>query len=86
MNSQADPDLRITNGPIADTLVVYAKTSPEKGSKGITAFIVEKGMPGFRTGTKLDKVGMRGSDTAELIFEGCEIPEGLCAVRVLEPR
>lgn len=65
----------ITNGPIADTLVVYAKTSPEKGSKGITAFIVEKGMPGFRTGTKLDKVGMRGSDTAELIFEGCEIPE-----------
>jgi isovaleryl-CoA dehydrogenase len=56
--------------------VVYAKTSPEKGSKGITAFIVEKGMKGFRTGTKLDKVGMRGSDTAELIFEGCEIPEG----------
>jgi isovaleryl-CoA dehydrogenase len=61
---------------VADTLVVYAKTSPEKGSKGITAFIVEKGMKGFRTGTKLDKVGMRGSDTAELIFEGCEIPEG----------
>jgi isovaleryl-CoA dehydrogenase len=57
-------------------LVVYAKTSPEKGSKGITAFIVEKGMKGFHTGTKLDKVGMRGSDTAELIFEGCEIPEG----------
>ena len=71
-----DDAYRITNGPIADTLVVYAKTSPEKGSKGITAFIVEKGMPGFRTGTKLDKVGMRGSDTAELIFEGCEIPEG----------
>jgi Acyl-CoA dehydrogenase, middle domain len=68
--------LRITNGPIADTLVVYAKTAPEKGSKGITAFIVEKGMPGFTTGTKLDKVGMRGSDTAELIFEGCEVPEG----------
>jgi hypothetical protein len=68
--------LRITNGPIADTLVVYAKTAPEKGSKGITAFIVEKGMPGFRTGAKLDKVGMRGSDTAELIFEGCEVPEG----------
>jgi isovaleryl-CoA dehydrogenase len=67
---------RITNGPIADTLVVYAKTAPEKGSKGITAFIVEKGIPGFRTGTKLDKVGMRGSDTAELIFEGCEVPEG----------
>jgi alkylation response protein AidB-like acyl-CoA dehydrogenase len=67
---------RITNGPIADTLVVYAKTAPEKGSKGITAFIVEKGMKGFRTGIKLDKVGMRGSDTAELIFENCEVPEG----------
>lgn len=65
----------ITNGPIADTLVVYAKTSPEKKSRGITAFIIEKGMKGFRTGTKLDKVGMRGSDTAELIFEGCEVPE-----------
>lgn len=61
---------------MADTLVVYAKTSAEKGSRGITAFIVEKGMKGFRTGTKLDKVGMRGSDTAELIFEGCEVPEG----------
>ncbi|PVF93001.1 putative isovaleryl-CoA dehydrogenase [Serendipita vermifera] len=65
----------ITNGPIADTLVVYAKTSPDKGSKGITAFIIEKGMKGFRAGTKLDKVGMRGSDTAELIFENCEVPE-----------
>ncbi|KAG8834543.1 hypothetical protein FRB91_001508 [Serendipita sp. 411] len=65
----------ITNGPVADTLVVYAKTSPEKKSKGITAFIIEKGMKGFRTGVKLDKVGMRGSDTAELIFEGCEVPE-----------
>ncbi|KAG8985757.1 hypothetical protein FRB95_004256 [Tulasnella sp. JGI-2019a] len=65
----------ITNGPIADTLVVYAKTEPEKGSKGITAFIVEKGMKGFSTHQKLDKVGMRGSDTCELVFEDCEVPE-----------
>lgn len=74
---------RITNGPVADTLVVYAKTSPEKGSKGITAFIIEKGMKGFRAGEKLDKVGMRGSDTAELIFEGCEVPDGQCPHGVL---
>ena len=64
----------ITNGPIADTLVVYAKTDPDAGSKGITAFIVEKGMPGFSTAQKLDKLGMRGSDTCELIFEDCEVP------------
>ncbi|TFK54666.1 acyl-CoA dehydrogenase NM domain-like protein [Heliocybe sulcata] len=65
----------ITNGPSASTLVVYAKTSPEKGSKGITAFIIEKGFPGFSTAQKLDKVGMRGSDTCELVFENCEVPE-----------
>ncbi|TFK30039.1 isovaleryl-CoA dehydrogenase [Coprinopsis marcescibilis] len=65
----------ITNGPVASTLVVYAKTSPEKGSKGITAFIVERGLPGFSTSPKLDKFGMRGSDTCELVFEDCEIPE-----------
>ncbi|CAE7221052.1 unnamed protein product [Rhizoctonia solani] len=62
----------ITNGPIADTLVVYAKTG--EGSKGITAFIVEKGMPGFSTHQKLDKFGMRGSDTCELVFEDCFVP------------
>ncbi|KAH6918459.1 isovaleryl-CoA dehydrogenase [Coprinopsis sp. MPI-PUGE-AT-0042] len=65
----------ITNGPVASTLVVYAKTSPEKGSKGITAFIIEKGFPGFSTSQKLDKFGMRGSDTCELVFEDCEVPE-----------
>ncbi|KZT26625.1 acyl-CoA dehydrogenase NM domain-like protein [Neolentinus lepideus HHB14362 ss-1] len=65
----------ITNGPSASTLVVYAKTSPDKGSKGITAFLIEKGFPGFSTAQKLDKVGMRGSDTCELVFENCEVPE-----------
>ncbi len=65
----------ITNGPDADTLVVYAKTNPSKGSKGITAFIIEKTMTGFSTGKKLDKLGMRGSNTAELIFENCPVPE-----------
>ncbi len=65
----------ITNGPIAETLVVYAKTDPAAGPKGITAFIVEKGMKGFSTAQKLDKLGMRGSDTCELVFEDCEIPE-----------
>lgn len=69
-------DSRITNGPIASTLVVYAKTSPEKGSKGITAFIIENTFKGFSTHQKLDKVGMRGSDTCELVFENCEVPEG----------
>ena len=66
----------ITNGPDADTLVVYAKTDPDAGSRGITAFIVEKGMTGFSTGRKLDKLGMRGSNTAELVFEDCEVPAG----------
>ncbi len=64
----------ITNGPDADTLVVYAKTDPEAGSKGITAFLVEKGMAGFSTAQKLDKLGMRGSNTCELVFDGCEVP------------
>ena len=58
----------ITNGPDADVLVVYAKTDPDAGSKGITAFIIEKGMPGFSTAQKLDKLGMRGSNTCELVF------------------
>ena len=65
----------ITNGPIAETLVVYAKTDPEAGSKGITAFLIEKGMKGFSTHQKLDKLGMRGSDTCELVFQDCEVPE-----------
>ncbi len=64
----------ITNGPEADVLVVYAKTDPEAGSRGITAFLVEKGFPGFSTAQKLDKLGMRGSDTCELLFEDCEVP------------
>jgi isovaleryl-CoA dehydrogenase len=64
----------ITNGPDADTLVVYAKTDPDAGPRGITAFLVEKSFKGFSTGTKLDKLGMRGSNTAELIFEDCEVP------------
>ncbi|MFK7945465.1 MAG: isovaleryl-CoA dehydrogenase [Paracoccaceae bacterium] len=64
----------ITNGPDADTLVVYAKTDPDAGSKGITAFLIEKTMTGFSTGPHLDKLGMRGSNTAELIFEDCEVP------------
>ncbi|WP_297934808.1 isovaleryl-CoA dehydrogenase, partial [uncultured Brevundimonas sp.] len=65
----------ITNAPSADTLVVYAKSDPEAGSKGCTAFIVERGMKGFSVSKKLDKMGMRGSDTAELVFEDCEIPQ-----------
>src|SRR6185369_4276295 len=64
----------ITNGPDADVLVVYAKTSPDAGPRGITAFLVEKGMKGFRTAQKLDKLGMRGSNTCELVFEDCEVP------------
>ena len=64
----------ITNAPDAHTLVVYAKTDPGAGSKGITAFIVERGMAGFSTGPHFDKLGMRGSNTGELIFENCEIP------------
>ncbi|MES5097772.1 isovaleryl-CoA dehydrogenase [Agrobacterium sp. BA1120] len=64
----------ITNGPDADTLVVYAKTDPDAGSRGITAFIVEKSMKSFSTGPHFDKLGMRGSNTAELIFEDVEVP------------
>ncbi len=64
----------ITNGPIADTLLVYAKTAPEMGPKGISAFIVEKEFPGFSVARKLKKCGMRGSPTGELIFEECEVP------------
>ncbi len=65
----------ITNGPHADVLVVYATVDPALGSKGITAFLIEKGMPGFSTAQKLDKLGMRGSDTCELVFEDCEVPK-----------
>jgi len=79
----------ITNGPDADVLVVYAKTSPEKNSRGITAFIIEKDFPGFSTAQKLDKLGMRGSNTCELVFENCKVPvenvlgEVDCGVEVL---
>jgi isovaleryl-CoA dehydrogenase len=65
----------ITNGPQADTLVVYAKTEPSAGPRGLTAFLIEKGFKGFSTAQKLDKLGMRGSDTSELVFEDCEVPE-----------
>jgi isovaleryl-CoA dehydrogenase len=65
----------ITNGPIADVLIVYAKTDMDAGSKGITAFIIEKDFEGFSTAQKLDKLGMRGSDTCELVFEDCIVPE-----------
>lgn len=65
----------ITNGPDADTLVVYAKTDPAAGPRGITAFLVEKGFKGFSTAQKLDKLGMRGSNTCELVFQDCEVPE-----------
>src|SRR5580692_1223980 len=64
----------ITNGPVADTLVVYAKTDRTAGARGITAFIVEKAFKGFSSGQKLDKLGMRGSDTGELVFQDCEVP------------
>ncbi|MCV6595515.1 MAG: isovaleryl-CoA dehydrogenase [Mangrovicoccus sp.] len=64
----------ITNGPDADTLVVYAKTDPEAGPRGITTFLIEKGFKGFSTAQKLDKLGMRGSNTCELVFEDCEVP------------
>jgi isovaleryl-CoA dehydrogenase len=64
----------ITNGPTADVLVVYACTDPAAGPKGITAFLVEKGYRGFSTSRKLDKLGMRGSDTCELVFQDCEVP------------
>ncbi len=65
----------ITNGPVAETLIVYAKTDPAAGARGITAFLVEKDFPGFSHGQKLDKLGMRGSDTSELAFVDCEVPE-----------
>lgn len=64
----------ITNGPIADVLLVYAKTDPEKGAKGISAFIVEKDMPGFSVAQKLTKMGFRGSETGELVFDNCRVP------------
>jgi isovaleryl-CoA dehydrogenase len=64
----------ITNGPDADVLVVYAKTDPEAGPRGMTAFLIEKGFAGFSTAQKLDKLGMRGSNTCELVFEDCEVP------------
>jgi isovaleryl-CoA dehydrogenase len=79
----------ITNGPDADTLVVYAKTDAQAGPRGITAFLVEKGTKGFSTAQKLDKLGMRGSNTCELVFEDCELPaenvlsEEGCGVNVL---
>ncbi|WP_421792914.1 isovaleryl-CoA dehydrogenase [Hyphobacterium sp.] len=65
----------ITNGPSADVMVVYAKTDPDAHSRGITAFLIEKGMKGFSVAQKLDKLGMRGSETGELVFEDCEVPE-----------
>lgn len=65
----------ITNGPSADIVIVYAKTEPEKDHRGISTFIVEKGMKGFSVAQKLDKLGMRGSETGELIFEDVEVPE-----------
>ena len=64
----------ITNGPDAETLVVYAKTEPDAGPRGMTAFLIEKDMAGFSTAQKLDKLGMRGSNTCELVFEDCEVP------------
>ncbi len=74
----------ITNGPQADVLVVYATVDPQLGSKGITAFLIEKAQTGFTTGNKLDKLGMRGSDTAELIFEDCRVPKTQILGRVGE--
>jgi len=66
----------ITNGPDASTLVVYAKTDPAAGPRGVTAFLIERGMQGFSTAQKLDKLGMRGSNTCELVFDNCEVPAG----------
>ena len=65
----------ITNGPDANVLVVYAKTDPQSGAREITAFLIEKGFSGFSTAQKLDKLGMRGSNTCELVFADCEVPE-----------
>ncbi len=67
--------LWITNGPSADTLIVYAKTDPTAGPRGITAFLIEKDFKGFSIAQKLDKLGMRGSETGELVFQECEVPE-----------
>ncbi len=72
----------ITNGPGADVLVVYATVDPDLGARGITAFIIERGMAGFSTAQKLDKLGMRGSDTCELVFDGCEVPKTAVLGRV----
>ena len=72
----------ITNGPGADVLVVYATVDPDAGPKGITAFLIERNMPGFSTAQKLDKLGMRGSDTCELIFDGCFVPRSQLLGRV----
>ncbi len=66
--------LYITNGPVADVLLVYAKTAPEKGAHGISAFIIEKDFPGFSVAQKLVKMGFRGSQTGELVFDDCEVP------------
>jgi len=71
----------ITNAPEAETLVVYAKTDPSAGPRGISAFLIEKGMKGFSTAPKLDKLGMRGSDTAELVFEIARCPKTTCLGR-----
>lgn len=65
----------ITNGPSADVIVVYAKTDPNAAAHGITAFLIEKNFPGFKTAQKLDKLGMRGSDTCELVFDNCQVPK-----------
>jgi isovaleryl-CoA dehydrogenase len=65
----------ITNGPSADTMIIYAKTDMDAGPKGITAFLVEKDFKGFSVAQKLDKLGMRGSETGELVFQDCEVPE-----------
>lgn len=65
----------ITNGPSADTMIIYAKTDPQAGARGITAFLVERTFPGFSVAQKLDKLGMRGSETGELVFQDCEVPE-----------
>ena len=78
--------LWITNAHYAETLVVYAKTEPEAGPRGITAFLVEKGFKGFRPAQKLDKLGMRGSPTSELVFEDCEVPAENVLGQVGEPR
>jgi isovaleryl-CoA dehydrogenase len=74
----------ITNGPDADVIVVYAKTEPDAGPRGITAFLIEKGFKGFSTAQKLDKLGMRGSNTGELVFQDCEVPEENVLGRVNE--